>query len=68
MEAGVSGHPCPLKEIARRAVIGGAGALVMAAKSDETFADAVRNKLVREFTGKDTPAPLAALSPPAPVR
>ncbi len=68
MEAGVSRHPCPLEEIARRAVIGGAGALVMAAKSDETFADAVPNKLVREIAGRDTPAPLAALSPRAPVR
>ncbi len=38
-------------------MIGGAGALVMAAKSDETFADAVPNKLVREIAGRDTPAP-----------
>jgi hypothetical protein len=53
----------PLDQHYRENVIGGPGAFVMVAEDFDSFAFAVRNKLVREISGLDGPTVVVARAP-----
>jgi hypothetical protein len=53
----------PLDQHYRENVIGGPGAFVMVAEDFDSFAFAVRNKLVREISGLDGPVVVVARAP-----